>query len=229
MKKVSDKNRNQLTWTSDISGNISTASIFLYPVDVGNDGVVCIQEGTQGASLTTDDFDAFTGESCGTTTWDRDKGDYIEIELNTTGIAAINAGGTTYFCLRSYTKDFLNSAPTAFSDHGKCYYSEESGTSKDPYLSITTVTHEISGTIKEKSCDSSGTTAHYIIFPREWGTGSYTFGTSSGEGQFWFGTSASDGTYSENVYDDAVEYNIIAIDDEGTYNPIILGEKVKGE
>lgn len=75
-----------------------------------------IQEGTQGDTLTTADFDALTGNYFTTMaagTWSG--AGWNTFTLNAAGIAYVeNAFGSgAYFCIRDYTHDYLNSAPGA--------------------------------------------------------------------------------------------------------------------
>jgi len=62
---------------------------------------------------------------------------YTEMALNSSGIAAINKTGTTRLGMRS-GYDLENEEPPS-SSYGKvqAYFSEYTGTDRDPYLSVT--------------------------------------------------------------------------------------------
>lgn len=99
-------------------------------------GDVSCQQGTQAASLTTADFDSFSGEYWGIVSpWELA---YNTFNLNDDGLNAIrrNLNGTLKAATREYSHDYLNSAPST-SYYNGCYYSDNSGTDYDPILNIT--------------------------------------------------------------------------------------------
>ena len=98
-----------------------------------------------GGTIAAGDYDSFgytrladTDIVCGSLA----NGGYNSWTLNATGIAAINKGGTSYIGL-TVSSDIDNSAPTwgSLKDAGaNIYFTEETGTGKDPYLEITYTT-----------------------------------------------------------------------------------------
>ena len=74
---------------------------------------------------------------------------------------------------------------------------------------------KISGTIKEKESDISGKQYDYVVVKRSDGS------------LFAAGTAATDGTYSVWLQDSTTEYDIIALDSSGVYNPKLI-EGIKG-
>jgi hypothetical protein len=96
-------------------------------------------EGRQAIPVEEDDF----GDQLAyTTTWghlaydDMTNDQYNYIELNSTGIAAINWGGTQKFCLRVWA-DIGDTAPSAGGENDSVvYWAQQKGTIYRPYLSI---------------------------------------------------------------------------------------------
>ena len=122
--------------TSSIAGTITAVTSKLYGKG-GYASHISAQKGTQAATLATSDFDSFSGSSYGTV---HSGQSYITITFNATGRSDINQGGTTKICYREYERDYNNTTPDVDeeSDNG-FYYADQSGTSNDPYLSITAV------------------------------------------------------------------------------------------
>lgn len=120
--------------TSGIS-NITAVDLKLYGYDQG-DNTVSAQKGTQSTTLANDDFNNFTGSEYGhTASWSTSG--YNTISFNATGVSEI-VNGTTKICCREYPHDYSNSAPgKGVAYQNGCYYTNNSGTDKDPYLSIT--------------------------------------------------------------------------------------------
>ncbi|MCE5306367.1 MAG: hypothetical protein LLG20_01875 [Acidobacteriales bacterium] len=117
------------------AANTPVSARFLAKTYQNNNSDVCVQEGTQGDSLTTADYDAFTGEEFGHVTWGAD-GTFNEISFNELGISKVNTEGITYLCAREYSHDYMNYAPEGANYNG-VYYANRSGVAEDPYLSIT--------------------------------------------------------------------------------------------
>ena len=123
--------------------NPDSASINIYGVTNG-DTRVSVQQGTQDATLSTNDYNNFSG-----TYWGRsasmagwNTAGYNSMTLNAAGIAAINTSGETLVCAREYNYDYLNVEwLTTDSFANGCYYSDNSGTAQDPYIEITEATN----------------------------------------------------------------------------------------
>lgn len=110
---------------------ISAATFKLYGRS-NYDSSVSIQKGTQGSTLSTSDYNNFSGSLYGYTSWNPG---YNNIAFDTTGIADINKTGITKLCAREYTHDYLDSPPNDYYDNG-CYFSEQ-GAGYQPLLEIT--------------------------------------------------------------------------------------------
>jgi hypothetical protein len=123
------------------SATISSASMFLYShlenagQPSGREQVLV--EGTQSSTsqLVANDYD-----NIGSTAWSSvveatTTQAYKEFALNASGLAGISKTGYTKLAGRD-KKDLDNSAPTNYY-YNTLYFSEETGTSKDPYLEIT--------------------------------------------------------------------------------------------
>jgi hypothetical protein len=112
----------------------ATIALDVHYVEAG--GTVYVQQGTQSASLTSSDFDNFTGAVVGslnvTSTGQK------TITLNSTGLSYLSSvmGGTAKFCLRA-DKDYSNSVPTDIDTDTAWRASEYAGTASDPRLDIT--------------------------------------------------------------------------------------------
>jgi len=76
--------------------------------------------------------------------------------------------------------------------------------------------YHISGTLKEKESDASGSAMDYLILNRSTGA------------VFAFGTAAADGTYSVEVADGTTEYDVYMLDPLDAYAPKTIGELVTG-
>lgn len=94
---------------------------------------VCAMKGTQANTLTSADYDAFTGSEYGHVNWAAEQ--YNTISFNEQGIADINKVGDTKICCREYTHEYSNSIPDGYNTCG-VYYSNNTGTDKDPKVVI---------------------------------------------------------------------------------------------
>jgi hypothetical protein len=117
---------------SGFSGTVSSCSLVIRG-DTNENEPVSVQKGTQATSLTTADWDSFSGSKFGHVAWDKD-GDNT-IVFNSTGIAYIqsivNSAGTALLCCRQYTHDYLDSAPAPHAlagDHAAGGYFADSTT-----------------------------------------------------------------------------------------------------
>lgn len=102
-------------------------------------GVIACQKGTQGASLGTGDYAAFTGGVYGTHTVESNK--YNPVVFDATGISDVdNTASTFNLCVRENTRDVSDVTPTGGQTVSTfaIYASETASTTYDPYLYITT-------------------------------------------------------------------------------------------
>ena len=102
--------------------------------DIHIDKIGC-QEGTFGATITVEDYNAFTGDSFGNVTWDAGENC---IELNSAGLTYLSGrmGSTARLCIREYTHDVLNVQPSDDFFARLCM-SENPTPAKRPRLAIT--------------------------------------------------------------------------------------------
>ena len=103
---------------------------------------VCIQEGTQDTPLVGGNWHAHTGPRFATITWQS----YSDPDLNTNlfdldaaGRAYVEGqlGGTAKFCLREYTKEFLNITPTGPEAGNGMYFANHGVEKFRPYIVVT--------------------------------------------------------------------------------------------
>jgi len=97
---------------------------------------VCVQEGTQAATLTTADFDSFTGAVFSTVEWDAGEN---ELVFNAAGLQYIQdqLGETALLCCRESDYDVSGDAPGAGEWYSNgCYYSEAAEANR-PKLRVT--------------------------------------------------------------------------------------------
>jgi hypothetical protein len=103
---------------------VSLANFSLYGV-TRIESNVSVQQGTQAATITTADFDNFTGTYFGkTTAWIIASPYYNDMSLNAAGLTYINNSNDVRMCAREYDHDYLNSQPGANYRNG-CYYAEK--------------------------------------------------------------------------------------------------------
>jgi len=102
---------------------------------------VCIQEGTQDDPLVSGNWHAHTGPRFATIQWQR----YVDPDLNTNlfvlDAAGINYvqgqfGGTAKFCLREYTKEYLNIEPTGAAAGNGMYFANHPTAQFKPYVVV---------------------------------------------------------------------------------------------
>jgi hypothetical protein len=120
--------------TADIpdTATIDTASVSIF---VGsNSATVYAQKGTQADTLTTADFDSFSGSAYGSGATSFTV--YTVITFDSTGKTDINKAGTTKICVRN-SYDYLNTLAYPVDSQPSVFYSEYTGTDHDPYLSVT--------------------------------------------------------------------------------------------
>ena len=121
-----------------MSGTVTAVTENIYGVTNG-DSTVSTQKGTQGAALSKDDYDSFTGSEYGhTANWSTSG--YNTLTYNAQGISDVNGlvgSGEHKSCLREYTHDYLNSSSGTNNYRNGGYYSDDTSGTKDPYLYVT--------------------------------------------------------------------------------------------
>jgi len=127
--------------TSSLPDGATIDSVVLH-LNYANDAVGSpkwsAQTGTQADTLTTADFDSFSGNTFGQTITLSGAPGYRTITFNAEGLAAINTTGATKICVREYDHDYLNSSPASGARHLASFYpAETNGTTADPKLVIT--------------------------------------------------------------------------------------------
>ena len=120
-----------------ISGTISAVTSNIYGF-TNQESSVTVQLGTQSDTIGTVDFDAFSGSYYGNVAWDSTK--YNIISFNAQGIIDTTSalGGEFKLCTREKTYDYDSADPGENFYQNGVYYSNNTGTDKDPYLEITT-------------------------------------------------------------------------------------------
>ena len=115
------------------TATVDSATLYLYGFYYAESSV-CAMKGTQGSTLSSGDYDSFTGSEYGHTSWSIST--YNSISFNSQGCSDIDKTGTTKICCREYNHDYLDSAPNG---NYRCgvYYADYTGTSRDPYLEVT--------------------------------------------------------------------------------------------
>ena len=143
--------------------NISSV-VFRFYVESGASyyRYVCAMKGTQADTLTTADFDSFTGSSYGTAYITSSDAAYYNVTFNAQGVSDVVKDGITKVCLRDYTYDYGN---TTFSNQldADIRFTEYSGTTYDPVL-IITYTAEEDTTPPTYSAVSAKTTPYFPDF-----------------------------------------------------------------
>lgn len=110
--------------TSSIPDNaVITAVVLSVYGGTYYDSNICAQKGTQAGTLTTADFDSFTGSLYGYVTWEANQ--YNNITFNTQGRSDIDKAGVTKICIREYSHDYLNSQPSGY-NRDTIYFNESS-------------------------------------------------------------------------------------------------------
>jgi len=102
---------------------------------------VSIQKGTQGEPLETSDWNAFSGSPFSILTWQK----YVDPDLNT-NLFELDGPGRSYirqklgttakFCMREYTKDYLNVEPTSSPFMNGMHYANNATAALRPYITI---------------------------------------------------------------------------------------------
>jgi hypothetical protein len=114
---------------------INSVSLTIYVANTGGGGQTLVaQQGTQGSTLGTADFDNLTGSSYGTVA--ANAVGYKTINFNATGRAGINKDGITKIVLREYGHDYGNISPSSGVRHLVGIYSANAGTTYAPKFVI---------------------------------------------------------------------------------------------
>jgi len=108
------------------AGATVTACILQLWGKINHDNNVSAQEGTQGATLDTDDYNAFDGNEFGHVDWDADSSDTgvkNEITFNDDGTSYISGvmGSEAKICCREYEHDYVGDEPTGLNLNGVLY------------------------------------------------------------------------------------------------------------
>jgi len=125
--------------TTGLTGTVTACSGFFYVSSAESNA--CVQKGTQDATLTVNDYASFSGASYSSATCVASQ--YNEFIFNSTGIDDVGAdlGNTIKLCTRQYSNDYNNITLGASTyRRNSCYMADNTGTSKDPYLSIEVTT-----------------------------------------------------------------------------------------
>lgn len=124
---------------SELPANVVITSVTLQLYRYYHSSGVSAQEGTQGASLTENDFDAFIGSEFGHVAFPASD-QYASIIFNDVGKSYISAKmgiGVAKVCCREYEHDYLNNEPSPGTTYySGCYFADNDGTDKDPKLVI---------------------------------------------------------------------------------------------
>jgi hypothetical protein len=102
---------------------ISSAILSLYGYTNGQSHV-SIQKGTQAATLTTADYDSFTGTYFAYTTGTWSTSGYNAMTLDSGGQTWSNNNSVCYICAREYDHDYLNSTSGSSNYKNGCVYCE---------------------------------------------------------------------------------------------------------
>lgn len=132
--------------TSGIDDGYTVAAcdqcFYSYPSGYGEIEGIYAQQGTQADTLTTADYDAFSGSSFGYQGTIPTINNIFKISYNSAGRSAINKTGTTKICVRN-AHDYDNSDPVDAQYSCGIYFTEYS--TYKPYLDITA--EESAGTL----------------------------------------------------------------------------------
>ena len=212
--------RSYLKFSSDIPAGSTITSIVLSVYGksgVYNQPIICAVSSTFADTPTVADFGNKGTTSFGTVKIVANQ--YNNITLNAAGLSYFTTPGDTKIFLMVYGAAFSHGTVRSYTDIGYIYYSEYPGTDRDPKLVVTYTpppAYYVSGTLKEKESDATGSAMEYLVLNR-----------STGD-VFAFGTAAADGTYSVEVADGATEYDVYMLDPADVYAPKTIGEMVLG-
>ena len=144
--------------TSGISGDVSEATLKIRGAGFATGDVIAVKSNSDIETLGTADFGSIVGWN--TTTDGSGGGDnesnvtkysaeistwsasgYNDIALNSTALANMRDDDKVYICLLNTDYDLRDIAPTGYSTHRNgLYYTNYTGTSRDPYIDYTLAT-----------------------------------------------------------------------------------------
>ena len=117
----------------DDGATVSAVDLYLKSTASSSYNENVAMKGTQADTLTTADYDAFSGSSYGSYTYSAEN-QWGPISFNATGCSEINKTGTTKICVRDKPYDYDNSTPGS---HTMNFFSYDED-NNIPYLDITT-------------------------------------------------------------------------------------------
>ena len=144
--------------TSGISTDVDSATFKVYGYSQGGGDLIAVKSNSDIETLGTDDFGSIVGWN--TTTDGSGGGDnesnvtkysaeistwstsgYNDITLNAQALADMRDDIAVFICLLNFDYDLKDIAPTGYSTHRNgLYYTNYSGTSRDPYIDYTLAT-----------------------------------------------------------------------------------------
>lgn len=133
----------------DAGYQVTAATLYFYvntkQGTVENDWIIIPQTTESNTTLTANDFDNITYTNLGSlNTANFVTNNYNSIALNSTGLENVNQSGYTKLAITN-NYDFNDSAPPANTAFFNLYFSEQTGTANDPYLTVTTEQTETCG------------------------------------------------------------------------------------
>lgn len=145
-----------LTGLSGVAPVISCSEYVYVATKVGTP-TMCTQKGTQSDSLVGDDFDNFSGSYYGTKLSVNSQ--YNAISYGAQGLSDVGGalGGVFKTCIRDYSNDYSNSAPTG-GNYTPFRSADDTSGTKDPYLYITLTAGTTTTTTTEAPTTTTTTT-----------------------------------------------------------------------
>ena len=150
-----------------LSATITDVKLYVHlPANaLGSSGVIVAQKSTQGSTLSTSDFSEISGSEYGHVSVGSTEAGWRNITFNETGRSDVikGPGAVTKISLRDYNYDYLDAAtgPTNNTTAINMSFAE---TGSAAYLTVTyTTPPAISGVLKDKESDASGTDIDYLV------------------------------------------------------------------
>ena len=192
---------------------IDAVSFFLYDLGPGEstgNTSWSIQEGTQGDSVSNEDFDAFTGDEFAYYIGNRSAG-YMELVFDSGAFSKINKDSATYFCIRQRAHDYLGTEPSGL-NYFKYYGQGE--TFKRPYLCVeysddeAPLPNPLTWSVNPYALNSSSINMTSSTASDDTKPISYSFDfTSGGTGGTDSGWQISDTTYTDDGLQENEQYS----------------------